>query len=177
MDFIFKQKLQHSSGEGPLQLAIHHLDDSSRDHPLGLKPHLPVTLALPAAPEVQRGHAIAGLPAGPPIDLALFLGRPLRGPHWDVVRPGLAISVDASRIRASPRIDVLGIVLRIVAATTMGALVASLFAGEVGVPLGLGVIGLPGLVLGVAAAAALVDGDTGVFCEESIRLNCTLVRI
>lgn len=76
-----------------------------------------------------------------------------------------------------PRIDVLGIVLRIVAATTMGALVASLFAGEVGVPLGLGVIGLPGLVLGVAAAAALVDGDTGVFCEESIRLNCTLVRI
>lgn len=41
------------SGEGPLQFAIHHLDYSSRDHPLGLKPHLPVVLALPAAPEVH----------------------------------------------------------------------------------------------------------------------------
>lgn len=170
---IFKVNL---SGEGSLQLAI-DVHGTTFDHsPAGEIP-FPVDLAIATAAIVVAigRHAVAGLPAGLSLQLALLMGRAFRSPDWDVVRPGLAVAVNAAAAVIAGRVDMLRIILGIVAARAgsgagaIAALVAAMLAGVVGIPLSLGITGIPGLVLGVAAArTTLVNGHAGILWQGRV---------
>lgn len=178
--FFFRLREDSFSGKGFLQLSIHHLDDATVNYTFVLIPWLPAGLTVSTAPKISGRHAIARLPAGPAVALSLLLRCPLCGPHGDVVRPGLTVPVNTAGVWAAAGVHVLWIVLRIVTATT-GSLVATLLAGEVRIPLGLGIIlGLARLVLGVTATATLVDGHTGVLWVEGLKrktINYLLILI
>lgn len=61
------------------------------------------------------GHAVAGLPAGLSLQLALLVRCSLRGPYLYVVCPGFAIAINAARIGTTGAgVDMLWIVLWIV---------------------------------------------------------------
>lgn len=164
------------SGEGPLQLAI-DVHWASFDHsPAGEIP-FPADLAIATTAIIVAigRHAVAGLPAGLSLQLTLLTGRTLRSPDWDVVRPGLAVAVNAAAAVIAGRVDMLRIILGIVAAragsgaAAVAALVATMLTGVVGIPLSLGITGIPGLVLGVAAArTTLVNGHAGILWQGRV---------